>query len=158
VIDPRIKQKSHLSEEQGSVFLPNARRAVEGLRAVQDGFFLTSRVTDEGVLLPDANGVDRTVTKHDAARQWLQVLRNATHGFKSKKTKHWRSNGVLLVAHNGRIPEGLPFLPYLYLLQLMADPSRVSKMVANAAKLCDPPSSPAGSTSTDLPGTETPNS
>jgi hypothetical protein len=121
-----------MSREEGAILLPNARRAVEGLRAVQDGFFLPSRVTDTGVRIPGPKG-EQTISKSSAAAFWLLALRNATHGFRAKRSGNWARGEVLLTAHNGTIPEGLPLLAYLYLLQLLADPSRADRFVWSAA-------------------------
>lgn len=134
--------EADMGAEEQTILLPNARRAVEGLRSVQNGFFLPSRVTNSGVVLPEPDGTDRQFSKAEAAALWLQVLRNATHGFRSKRSKHQRRGEALLMAHNGAIPEGLALLPYLYLLQLLSDPIRVNRMVRSAARSASPAQAP----------------
>lgn len=103
------------------VLLPNARRGTEGLRQVQDGFFLPSRVTADGVRLPGKSLGERIVARDQAAGQYLRVLRNATHGFGGTHNAANRSRDeALLMAHDGDLPEDLTLLGYLYLIRLLA--------------------------------------
>jgi len=102
------------------VLLPNARRGVEGLRQLQDGFFLPSRLHAAGLRLPDKHHGERIVARDQAAAQYLRVLRNATHGFRGNPDKDRSRDEALLMAHNGDLPEDLTLLGYLYLLRLLA--------------------------------------
>ena len=108
-----------LPSDVASALLPRAERAVAGLRNLQDGFFLPSRVSGGDIQLPDRNGRDRAVSLESAAALWLRVLRNAGHGFGSRPAVKARDD-VLLAAHDGSFPADLADLPYLYLLQLLA--------------------------------------
>jgi hypothetical protein len=104
------------------------------LRAVQDGFFLPSRVTATGVRLPHRDGTDRTVTKEEAAAQWLRVLRNASHGFRGQDDRDHARDEALLMSHNGQLPDDVPLLAYLHLLHLLAEPRQVERMIRKAVR------------------------
>lgn len=104
------------------MLLPTARRAVEGLRACQDGFFLSSRVTSGGVRVPARRGGERIVPPADAVAQYLRVVRNANHGFSGKNDAERRRDEILLMAHDGNVPGDVAFLPYLYWLETLANP------------------------------------
>jgi hypothetical protein len=105
-----------------TMLLPLPRRGVEALRACQDGFFLPSRVTAEGVRLPDKRSGERTLTKEQATARYLRVLRNAIHGFRGRGDADRRRDEVLLAAHDGKVPGDLALLPYLYWLEMLAQP------------------------------------
>ena len=119
-----------LSATEAVILLPTARRAVEALRHCQDGFFLTSRVTPSTVGVPDRSGQDRVLTKEDAVAQYLRILRNAVHGFTGENDSQRRRDEVLLMAHDGNIPGDVSFLPYLYWLDVLLDPSRWRRRLA----------------------------
>lgn len=125
--------EADLNEGEEAVLLPNARRAIEGLRAVQDGFFLPSRVSSAGVQLPGKTG-DETVSKGSAAASWLVALRNATHGFRAKRRGNWARGEALFAAHTGALPESVSLIAYLWLLELLASPHRAESIVRTAAK------------------------
>ena len=112
-----------------AMLLPVARRAVEALRACQDGFFLSSRVSADGVRLPDKRGGERTVSRADAVVQYLRVLRNASHGFSGENDAERRRDEILLMAHDGNLPGDLAFLPYLYWLEVLANPDRLQRLL-----------------------------
>jgi len=112
--------ENDLPSDVAPVLLSRARAGVAALRELQQGFFLKSRLTSDGLRLPDKNG-ERVVPLAEAAASWLRMLRNAGHGFSSAKGQEKR-DAVLLVAHDGRVPHDLPDLAYLYLLDLLAHP------------------------------------
>jgi hypothetical protein len=109
-----------LPSDVAPVLLSRARAGVAALRELQQGFFLKSRLTSDGLRLPDKKG-ERVVPLAEAAASWLRMLRNAGHGFSSGRGQEKR-DGALLAAHNGRVPHNLPDLAYLYLLDLLAHP------------------------------------
>jgi hypothetical protein len=113
-----------------TVLLPVAKRAVEGLRACQSGFFASSRVGPNGVRLPDKHGGDRWVSRGDATAQYLRVLRNATHGFSGQHDSARHRDEILLMTHDGEVPGDFALLPYLYWLELLADPGRLRHRLA----------------------------
>ena len=122
--------EAELTVTEAAVLLPTARRAVEALRRCQDGFFLTSRVTPSTVGVPDRSGPDRVLTKEDAVAQYLRILRNAVHGFTGENDSQRRRDEVLLMAHDGNIPGDVSFLPYLYWVDVLLDPSRWRRRLA----------------------------
>ena len=107
------------------LLLPTARRAIEGLRACQEGFFLSSRVGSGGVRVPNRRGGERTVPIADTVAQYLRVLRNANHGFTGQDDAGRRRDEILLMAHDGDVPGEFALLPYLYWLELLANPERL---------------------------------
>lgn len=102
------------------VLLPRARAGVDALRRVQDGFFVKAMRRGDTLMLPNRDGVDSPYRLEKAAAMWLRLMRNAQHGFDRELTPTERS---LLMAHNGDIPERLPDLLWLYVLDLLAFPT-----------------------------------
>lgn len=105
--------------QAGRVLLPRARQAVAALRQLQDGFFAPSRLRDGGLAVPRRDGTENVMSLERAVADYLRVLRNGGHAFGGRPQP---ADGVLLMAHNGYIPDGLPDLAYLYLLHLLARP------------------------------------
>jgi hypothetical protein len=114
-----------LPMEVAAMLLPTARRAVDGLRECQHGFFLSSRVTSGGLRVPDRTGSQVVVPLEVAIGQYLRVLRNANHGFKGRNDAGRMRDEILLMAHDGNVPADVAFLPYLYWLEVMCDPERL---------------------------------
>ena len=112
-----------LPSDVSELLLLPARRAVQALRMVQAGF-LASRVSGQAIRLPDRAGGDRMWPLDEAVALYLQLLRNANHGFTPERDANERRDQVLLTAHDGNIPADVAFLPYLYWLDALASPER----------------------------------
>jgi hypothetical protein len=108
-----------------TMLLPAAERAVTGLNDCQQGFFLQSRVTAAGVQVIDRRGNPRTLSMEDAVAAYLRVVRNANHGFTGEDDANRRRDQILLMAHDGNVPDGVALLPYLYWLEALADPQHL---------------------------------
>lgn len=104
-----------------------ARRAVAALRQLQHGFFLPSRTTGSTVRLPDRQGNERDWQVEEAVGLYLQLLRNANHGFTPEQDANQRRDQILLLAHDGDVPGDIAFLPYLYWLDTIAHPERLGR-------------------------------
>lgn len=102
-----------------------ARRAVAAVRQLQHGFFLPSRATGSTVRLPDRQGNERDWQLEEAVGLYLQLLRNANHGFTPEQDANQRRDQILLLAHDGDVPGDIAFLPYLYWLDTIAHPERL---------------------------------
>lgn len=61
----------------------------------------------------------------NAVSQYLRVLRNANHGFSGQNDAGRRRDDILLMAHEGNIPDGVALLPYLYWIEMLTDPSQL---------------------------------
>lgn len=105
------------------VLLPKAEAAVAALRELQDGFFDSPNRTAAGLMLPNKHGVSVETSLSDATAEWLRLLRNAGHSFKSRGGGAGTRSGVLLMSHDGRVPSDLNGLAYLYLLRLVTRPN-----------------------------------
>lgn len=114
--------ESEIPAQAADLLLLPARRAVEALRRVQEGFSLSSRIEGTVVRLPDRHGNDRDCSIEEAAALYLQLLRNANHGFTPERDTDERRDQILLMAHNGDVPGDVAFLPYLYWLEAIAHP------------------------------------
>ena len=100
-----------------------ARRAILALQSLQAGF-LPARLTGGAIRLPDRHGGNRDWSLDDAVGLYLQLLRNANHGFTPERDANERRDQILLMAHDGYVPGDFAFLPYLYWLDVLAHPGR----------------------------------
>lgn len=118
-----------MEEDARAVLSPRAVRARDALSKVKDGFFLSSRVTDVGVLLPGKKSPsDAVATFEIAVAEYLRVLRNAGHSFVSHEGKDSEPRKrALLISHDGNLPLYLPDLAYLFLLRLLARPEDLNR-------------------------------
>lgn len=71
------------------------------------------------------NGAWEEISLENAVADYLRVLRNSTHSFMGS-TRDERDLS-LLAAHTGQLPEGLPDLALLHVLDLLLDPGKLSR-------------------------------
>lgn len=107
------------------VLLPAANRAVDALRGVASGFFLS----DQHGRIPLRDGKP-AMGPGEAAAEYLGMLRNAVHGFGSDRAARWEVDANLMARHTGDIPHDLALLPWLYLLDMLANPVRMRSITA----------------------------
>jgi hypothetical protein len=119
--------QASIPEDAHPLLLPRARRAVDALEEVQQGFFL--RAQDGRVTVEPSKG--RTLTPAKAVAQYLKVLRNATHGHGAKSQRALEATDTLLACHNGRLPHDISLLAWLYLLDLMSSPAYLRAHLAS---------------------------
>lgn len=112
-----MRQQMPLSVQ--TVLLPRAEAGLEALETLQEGFFLSSRLTATGVIRPDKNGVETEVPLATATSEWLRVIRNSQHGYDKTPTPQARA---LLASHTGKIPPRLPDLAWFNLLRILTFP------------------------------------
>jgi hypothetical protein len=118
----------------GEILLPAARRAVEALRALQEGFFIRRQLGTTTVELQLGAGQVRSLPVEDAAARYLKVLRDATHGHGSNKASASALTDALLAHHDGNVPHDIGLLGYLYLLDLLTHPDRLRKNLYRSGK------------------------
>jgi hypothetical protein len=116
------------------LLLPAARRAVTALAHVQDGFYLQRQLRTADVELPDGSGGIDRLAPEKAAAEYLKLLRNATHGHGSNKSGRVDRTNALVAHHTGDIPDDLDLLGYLYLLDLLARPDVLRRVLYRAGR------------------------
>lgn len=112
------------------VLLPCAERAETALHQVQEGFTMARQRGETGLLWGEKNA-----SFERAAANYMVALRNSTHGHGGDKgtIEQRERDATLLIQHNGELPDDLPLLAYLYLLDLLSDPERLAKIMRNRA-------------------------
>lgn len=120
--------------EAAEILLPAGRRAVEALRALQDGFFIRRQLGTATVELQLGAGQVRSLSVEDAAARYLKVLRDATHGHGSNRESSSALTEALLANHNGDVPHDVGLLAYLYLLDVLANPDRLRRTLYRGGK------------------------
>lgn len=114
------RARTSLPEDSGKVLLPSAERAVAALKGVQKGFFIDP--------LRAANEAGEPIQDLDlAAALYIKALRNATHGHGSNRERKKEQTNILIAHHDGRVPDDLPLLAYLYLLDLLNNPENLAR-------------------------------
>jgi hypothetical protein len=96
-----------------TVLIPAAERALVALEKVQDGFFLGRHARNASVDLVYSAGGGESLAASDAAAHYLDVLRNASHGYGTGKSGRVDRTNALLAHHNGDIPHDLGLLGYV---------------------------------------------
>lgn len=112
------------------VLLWGPERAVSGLAEVQDGFFLRS-LTGDRVVIREDGGHEREFSLDAAAAHYLKVLRDATHGHGSNRDNAKGKTNALLAQHDGRVPHEVAGLGFLYMLDILANPEVLRRILAN---------------------------
>lgn len=111
----------------GEILLPAARRAVEALHDVRTGFYLARQLGMTTISAPDENGSARELDLDDATAEYIKVLRDATHGHGSNRSKRIGLTNALLAHHTGEIPHDLSLLGYLYMLDMLTRPNDLAR-------------------------------
>ncbi|WP_067474326.1 hypothetical protein [Nocardia amamiensis] len=130
--------RAKMPSEAAQILLPIAERAVAALESLQHGFFIPHQRGETSLTLQLPDGSARQMSLESAAAKLLHIHRNATHGY-GGKTGANRDKSVaderLLIQHDGRIPDDLALLPYLYLLVVLSHPERIrDSIIRNAEK------------------------
>lgn len=128
----KIKQQTPV--DVGRLLFPAAERAVEALRAVQDGFFIRRRNSADNVTLTMPDGTTQDRTPSIAVAQLLKALRNATHGFSGGKDGNRAQADALLAQHDAGVPKDLDLLAYLYLIEFLFNPDRLGRKAAASTR------------------------
>ncbi|HLK16510.1 MAG TPA: hypothetical protein VKT78_17010 [Fimbriimonadaceae bacterium] len=92
--------ESVIPNDAGDLLLPPARRSVEALRAVPQGFFMTGHMKAGGMELPDRRGNLQVRPLEEAAAIYLRILRNGHHGFTPGPGHETRQRQILMSALN----------------------------------------------------------
>ncbi|WP_420116553.1 hypothetical protein [Micromonospora sp.] len=115
------------------VLLEGAERAVAALDELHAGFDIPQDAETIGLYLTD--GTIQNVSRDRAGSLYVDLLRNATHGFGSKTdVKNKGRDSALLVHHTGDVPHELATLAYLYLLDLLSRPKDVARFVSGSVR------------------------
>jgi hypothetical protein len=110
--------RDRIPKHAQDLLLPGAERACQALCEVQDGFFLTE--ADGRVVSQLSTG--KTVSRTEAAAQYMKILRDATHGHGANKSQRIELTETLLARHNGHVLHDVAQLGWLYLLDLLGRP------------------------------------
>lgn len=124
-----VSLERSLPRDAAHVLLPGARRAVDALRATQDGFFLRRQAGTTELQLELGPGRTKVLPIEEGAARYLKVLRDATHGHGSNRASSAALTDALLAHHNGEISHDLGLLAYLYLLELLSEPARLRRVL-----------------------------
>ena len=116
------KLECELPSDVSELLLPRAREAIDALRAVSNGFFMSSHIKSGGIQLPSDTGKMTARSLEDASALYLRVLRNGHHGFTPSPKHEKRRRQILLSAHTGAVDPAIVFLPYLYWLYVLTHP------------------------------------
>lgn len=114
-----------------------ARRGVTALKQMQDGFFLGVSLDRSSMQVPYRHGGQQAVGLDKAVALYLQVLRDATHGFGGKPGSDTARDDALLARHTGTIPTDLALLPYLYLLEMLSDVTSLRSSLERVKRRAD---------------------
>lgn len=121
-----------IPSDAAELLLSAAERAVAALREVQDGFFLPQQMGVDYVEVQTSGGA-RRLNLESATAHYIKMLRDATHGHGTIKSGVAGRIDALLAHHSGRIPHDLPLLGYLYLLELLAKPDLLRRVLGGSA-------------------------
>jgi hypothetical protein len=104
--------------------MPKCEKAVDALGKVADGFYIKERRVDGRLRVKRKTGDEwEEISMENAVAAYLRVLRNSTHSFLGA-TKDQRELS-LLAAHTGQLPEALPDLALVHVLDMLLAPERL---------------------------------
>ncbi|QZY30340.1 hypothetical protein [Nocardioides coralli] len=126
----RLEQSMPASAQE--LLLWGPRRAVAALIEVQQGFFLRG-LTGDQIRIRDDRGSERWLNLDTAAAHYLKVLRDATHGHGSNRDNSKGKTNSLLAQHDGRIPHEIAGLGFLYMLDVLANPGHLHRVLSSHA-------------------------
>ncbi len=110
-----------------AVLMPNVDRALVALRELQAGFYLPKQLGADRVAFTDESGKATSLGLEQTTAEYLRLLRNATHGHGSNRAERKALTNTLLVQHGGQVPHDLALIGYLYLLELLAEPTMLRR-------------------------------
>ena len=111
------------------VLLPAAARSVQALHDLGDGFFIRDLLGQDDLHLQALDGGETRISADSATAFYLKALRDATHGHGSNKPAVKDRTNALLAQHDGEIPHDLGLLAMLYLLDVLAHPDRLRRVL-----------------------------
>ena len=124
-----------MQAEAREILLPGAERALQALKRLQDGFYLTRQTCATSIEFTSTDGTPHTYTPEQAAAEYIRVLRNATHGHGSNQEAAVPRTDALLAHHDGNISHDLPLLGYLYLLELLTRPESLRQVLFSTPRI-----------------------
>lgn len=130
------KRAAHIREKMpksaAAVLMPAADRAIAALAQIQQGFFVRRLRGEANVVLHLPDGSVEEKSPERSVAMLLKLFRNATHGFGGKSEAAHKSevDAALLAQFDGRMPNDIVLLPYLYLLDVLCNPERVRESIS----------------------------
>lgn len=108
----------------GEILLPRAADGMAALEQLQDGFAFARQAAQNTVAWGGKqHGLD------EATAYFCYALRNATHGFGGERRSQAERDAALIAQHDGNVSHDLGFLALLYLLDMLANPARLRRIL-----------------------------
>jgi hypothetical protein len=123
-----------LPKGAAEVLLPSAKRGVDALKEMQEGFFIRRQMGSADLELQLRGSGGKQMSPEDGVARYLKVLRDATHGHGSNKATTAALTDALLAHHDGEIPNDVGLLAYLYLLDVLAQPARLRRVLFRSGR------------------------
>jgi plasmid stability protein len=123
-----------LPQGAAEVLLPAAKRAVNALEDMQDGFFIRRQLGTVELEFHLGPAGLKVMSLEEGVARYLKVLRDATHGHGSNKAATAALTDALLAHHDGELPHDIGLLAYLYLLDVLCDPARLRRVLYRSGK------------------------
>ncbi|MBB5893175.1 hypothetical protein ACFFS4_33645 [Kutzneria kofuensis] len=117
------------------ILLPAARRAIDALEELQQGFFIARQAGSGDVVFKDDKGKNVRKSLDAATASYVKLLRDATHGHGAKFVNKKTQTNALLAHHNGSIPYDIVLLSYLYLLEFLVDLDKQRKRFFDGGRI-----------------------
>lgn len=117
--------ESSIPTSARKLLVPASHASLFGLQKLSDGFFFGLSPDKARVRLLAVRDRTQELSRNVATGRYLQLLRDATHGFGEKGGQTNSRDESLLTQHTGEIPDQLGLLSYTYLLDLLCDPGRL---------------------------------
>ncbi|MFD5901029.1 hypothetical protein ACFWHG_05960 [Streptomyces microflavus] len=115
------------------VALPLCERAAVALEEVQDGFIARGRhYSPSGLVgMPGKNGA-QNLSWDKAVQMYIRLDRNSAHSFRQIEEDPFER--ALLFSHEGIIPGDLCYLPFLHLMDVLANCERLEAQMSRPRK------------------------
>jgi len=119
------KLRTAIPKDLHQFFIPRCERALEALKAVDNGWWLKERVGPNGLTVMTGQGQTELRSFNRAGADYLRLVRNAGHAL--RRSLEEPENRSLLVSHSGDLAPEISDLAFLHFLRLLVLPDLIKQ-------------------------------
>jgi hypothetical protein len=114
------KLQSKIPKSLRQFLIPRCERALEALKAIDNGWYLKERIGTRGLSISTDTDQPDVRPLNQAAADYVRLVRNAGHALRESLEKS--ENRSLLVSHSGQLAPEISDIAFLHFLRLVTEP------------------------------------